>query len=199
MPKVSQLPNKPQPTLADILPLLDVAAGNTKSATLTEIASAIISAIIPSGITTEFAGASAPNGWLLCQGQSVLRTDYPSLFTAIGTTYGSVDGTHFTLPDLRGRTPLGVGTSTANGATAHTLGQVGGEETHVLSVGEIPAHNHPPGGSGSTFLGGGGGAGANLSTGGGSYVYNGTTGNVGGGGAHNTLPPYVGMNFIIKT
>ena len=54
------------------------------------------------GITLFTAATSAPTGWLIANGASLLQTDYPALFTAIGTTYGSVDSTHFTLPDLRG-------------------------------------------------------------------------------------------------
>lgn len=61
------------------------------------------------GTVLDFAGTAAPSGWLLCYGQSVLRTDYPNLFSAIGTTHGSVDGTHFTLPDCRGVVVAGVG------------------------------------------------------------------------------------------
>jgi microcystin-dependent protein len=204
MPKISQLSNKPQPTLADVLPLLDVAAGNTKSATLTEIANAIINAITPSGIIDVYAGASAPSGWFLCQGQAISRTTYAALFTAIGTTYGAGDGsTTFNLPDLRGRVPLGVGTSSANGATAHTLGQVGGEETHVLSTSEIPAHSHVMGmytsnneASGYGLASPGSGFGNRVLV---ATTVGNSTNNTGGGGTHNNLTPYVGMNFIIKT
>lgn len=57
------------------------------------------------GVVLPYAGASAPSGWLLCFGQSLLRSDYPELFANIGTTYGSADGTHFNVPDLRGRLP----------------------------------------------------------------------------------------------
>lgn len=57
------------------------------------------------GVVLPYAGASSPSGWLLCFGQSLLRSDYPELFTSIGTTYGAADGTHFNVPDLRGRVP----------------------------------------------------------------------------------------------
>lgn len=58
-----------------------------------------------------YAGTSAPTGWLACDGASYLRTDYAALFSVIGTTYGSVDGTHFNVPDIRGITFVGSGTS----------------------------------------------------------------------------------------
>jgi microcystin-dependent protein len=65
------------------------------------------------------------------------------LYNAITTTYGAGDGsTTFNLPNLVGRTALGVGTSTAAGATAHTLGQVAGEEKHTLLIAELAAHGH---------------------------------------------------------
>jgi len=58
---------------------------------------------VPAGTVAHFAGSSAPAGWLAANGQSVLRVGtYAALFTAIGTTYGYVDSTHFNVPDLRG-------------------------------------------------------------------------------------------------
>jgi microcystin-dependent protein len=54
--------------------------------------------------------AADHTGWLLCDGRSVLRATYPDLFAVIGTTFGAVDGTHFTLPDYRGRALVGLGT-----------------------------------------------------------------------------------------
>lgn len=67
---------------------------------------------MPAGAVVPYAGAAAPSGFLLCDGSSLVRATYPDLFTAIGTTFGSVDGSHFTLPDMRGRTPVGVGSNT---------------------------------------------------------------------------------------
>src|SRR5262245_29209456 len=61
----------------------------------------------PSGAVQAFAGASAPAGWLLCDGASYLRSDQAALFAVIGTTYGAADGTHFNVPDLRGRAVFG--------------------------------------------------------------------------------------------
>lgn len=103
--------------------------------------------LIPSGAPTRL-------GCLLCDGSSYLRTTYPNLFAAIGTTYGSVDGSHFNVPDLRGRLPLGAGTGNAFWATTWTLGEQpvgdvrGGAEAHVLNVSEMPAHSHSDSGHG---------------------------------------------------
>jgi microcystin-dependent protein len=83
-----------------------------------------------------FAGSVAPEGYLLCDGSAVSRTDYADLFAAIGTVYGAGDGsTTFNVPDLSGRVVLGVSQS-------HVLGSTGGEATHTLTEQEMPAHSH---------------------------------------------------------
>jgi microcystin-dependent protein len=59
-----------------------------------------------SGITGEirpYAGTSPPSGWKLCNGESLLISNYPGLYDAIGTSFGSADATHFNLPDFQGR------------------------------------------------------------------------------------------------
>jgi microcystin-dependent protein len=62
----------------------------------------------PTGGFIPFAGTVAPSGWLMCYGQSVSRSSYAALFSVIGTSYGSGDGsTTFNVPDLRGRTTAG--------------------------------------------------------------------------------------------
>ena len=101
------------------------------------------SSSIPAGILAPFAGSTAPDGWLLCDGSAVSRTTYSSLFAVIATTYGVGDGsTTFTLPDLRGRMALGLdnmgGTSRdiVTAATADTLGAETGEEMHQLTEDE---------------------------------------------------------------
>ncbi len=66
----------------------------------------------PSGLVMMYGGAAAPTGWVLCDGASLLRAGtYADLFAAIGTTFGSVDGTHFNVPDFRGIFPRGAGTN----------------------------------------------------------------------------------------
>jgi microcystin-dependent protein len=83
---------------------------------------------VPIGTITMFGGAVAPTGWVLCDNSSLLRAGtYAALFAVIGTTFGSADGTHFNVPDMRGIFPRGAGTSAkltnANGtAFAGTLG-----------------------------------------------------------------------------
>jgi microcystin-dependent protein len=107
----------------------------------------------PVGSVLDYAGSSAPTGWLLCYGQAVSRTTYSALFTAISTTYGSGDGSlTFNVPDLRGRVTAGqddMGGSSANrltnqsgGLNGDTLGATGGSETHTLTSAESAAHTH---------------------------------------------------------
>lgn len=108
---------------------------------------------LPAGSVIPFAGSSAPANWLLCAGQAVSRTDYGALFAVIGTTYGSGDGsTTFNVPDLRGRVVAGIdnmGGSAASRLTSTTItggadaaGEVGGAQTHALSLSEMPSHAH---------------------------------------------------------
>ena len=150
------------------------------------------SGITPAGVIAAFAGATAPNGWLMCNGASLLRTTYPSLFAAIGATFGAADGTHFSLPNLEGVFPLGAG-----GSFAAALGTTGGEAEHTLITGEIPSHDHSLAGgyTGSTSYPGM----TYTSNPGATVTEPYQTGNTGGGGAHNNMPPYLAINFIIKT
>lgn len=77
-----------------------------------------ISALLPSGIILPYGGATPPTGWLFCNGQSVNRTTYAGLFSAIGTAHGSGDGsTTFNVPDLRGRFVRGTDTMSQNAVT----------------------------------------------------------------------------------
>lgn len=94
----------------------------------------------PVGVINQFAGEIAPNGYLLCQGQAVSRTAYASLFNVISTKYGAGDGsTTFNIPDLRGRVPVGKDDRDTD---FKTLGNMGGEKAHTLTVQEMPSHNH---------------------------------------------------------
>lgn len=104
-------------------------------------------------------------GWLVCDGAAVSRTTYAELFAELGTTWGVGDGsTTFNLPDLRGRGLIGSGTG--SGLTARTVGQTGGEETHLQTEAELAAHTHdvgiqvdadnPDGGTGTNFIVSGG-------------------------------------------
>lgn len=77
----------------------------------------------------------APKGWAFCNGQLLAINQNQALFSLLGTTYGGNGQTTFSLPNLQGRVPVGVG-------AGFTLGEVGGETAHTLSQAELPAHNH---------------------------------------------------------
>ncbi|MGR9107355.1 MAG: phage tail protein [Gammaproteobacteria bacterium] len=146
----------------------------------------------------------APRGWAFCDGQILPINQNQSLYSLLGTTYGGDGRTSFALPDLRGRTPIHFG---SNGAgQTHDLGQKSGEETHTLTVNEIPQHSHSLNASSSD--------GDTLNTTGsvlarqvgGIYeqnatnltaLQNGTLANSGGGQAHDNMQPYITLNFCI--
>ncbi len=77
----------------------------------------------------------APKGWALCNGQLLPINQNQALFSLLGTTFGGDGRVNFALPDLRGRTPIHVG-------SGHTLGERGGEQAHTLSIAELPTHVH---------------------------------------------------------
>lgn len=80
------------------------------------------------------------SGWLKCDGRSLSRTEYSELFDIIGTSFGADDSDTFKLPDLRGRVMGAIGQG--SGLTNRVLGANVGEETHILTTGEMPQHSH---------------------------------------------------------
>ena len=77
----------------------------------------------------------APRGWALCNGQLLPINQNQALFSLLGTNFGGDGRINFALPDLRGRTPIHVG-------AGYSLGQRGGEQSHTLTVAELPQHAH---------------------------------------------------------
>jgi microcystin-dependent protein len=165
---------------------------------------------LPSGTVLPFAGATAPAGYQLCYGQAISRTTYASLFSAIGTTYGSGDGsTTFNVPDLRGRAIAGqddMGGTSANrltgqsgGLNGDNLGATGGSETHTLTESQLASHTHTfsvsiPTGASST---GGNASGLVSVIQSGSSTKSGTSSSTGGGQAHNNVQPTFILNYMI--
>lgn len=155
-------------------------------------------------IVTLAGSSTPPANFLPCDGSSLLRASYPTLFTVIGDTYGAVDGNHFNVPDLRGRVPVGVGTG--GGLSTYTLGATGGEEGHVLTTSELAAHTHTD--SGHTHTDGiavpavgaaitGVPVPSAISGVGVTGIGNASISSAGSGSAHNTLQPYLALNYYI--
>lgn len=223
----------------------------------------VIDGLPLAGFITMQAGVNVRAGWLSCDGSSVLRADYPDLNAywaaePVPYPYGSVDGTHMTLPALADMFPRGnaVGTANSGGAathqhamtsvtvTAHTHSESMALPTHTHIV---PGHNHGLAAgyaaldmegatvflgripcpatflsnihttittvvAGSTWVGNATALGGTTdiypdawSGGSTAATVTGTTGAAsantltGSADAGSSLPPYVGVNFIIKT
>ena len=189
--------------LAAVKTTADAALPKTTAASTYATATALATAV-PVGVVQMWAGEAAPAGWLLCQGQAVSRTTYAALYTVCGTAYGTGDGSStFNLPDLRARMPIGLSGSGAFNA----LGNAGGEENHTLTTAEMPSHKHPvTAGTNMPMLGvwttnvvaGTSWRSISSTTGNDGTLGVVTTSNTGGGDAHNNMPPYMVVNFIIR-
>lgn len=167
-------------------------------------------AMIPIGGLMPFGGATAPEKWLLCDGAEISRADYADLFAQIGTAYGAGNGTTtFNLPDMRGRSTMGV-----DGALVSGLGAQAGASAVALSIANLPSHDHDytdPGhthGLTSPFTSiigarpaGGAAAAAGSTISGGAAIASNTTGITfhaqGSNSPHPNVHPVLGVNYII--
>ena len=145
--------------------------------------------------------ASAPTGYLLCNGAAVSRTTYSALFAVIGTAFGAGDGsTTFTLPDFRDRFPVGAGTTYSANSTGGSKDAIVVSHTHTATD---SGHQHVVTGNvaGTADLGApsGGNVYSPISAAGGFGYANITVSTTGSSGTNANLPPYLGVYFIIKT
>jgi len=147
--------------------------------------------VVPTvGTCIPFAGAELPDGALWCDGESYLRIDYAALFDTIGAVFGSVDGTHFNVPDLRNRTVV------ARGGAHNTLGAAFGEDDHVLSVSELPAHHHTVANFATALIVPAGVVPVTIPN---VIIPLANTSDTGGNVAHNNDQPSLTLNYIILT
>ena len=175
----------------------------------------IDAALSVTGVVQLFAGSSAPNGWLICNGQAVSRTTYAALFAVIGTTYGAGNGsTTFNIPNLVNKTVRG----------SNSLGKTGGSDTVKLSTANMPAHTHGGGSltaasagahthTSTQYLSGNVDTDGHMATGGNTnsgswtsssngahtHTISGSTASAGSGSAVTITNPYVMLHYIIKT
>ena len=178
----------------------------------------------PSGSLTAFAGATAPTGWLICDGSVVSQATYASLYAVVGSTYntGGEGAGNFRLPNMNGRVIVG---RDASDSDFNVLGETGGAKTHALTTTQMPYHNHTlttastdtfpdhthtynrrnfsdvlvASGSGVYVAGPDDGGDTTGAAGSHSHGLLGSTDYAGSGGAHNNLQPYIALNWIIKT
>jgi len=180
-----------------------------------------VTGLNPAGSIMMYAAVSAPTGYLLCDGSNVSRTTYSVLFAAISTNYGVGDGsTTFGVPNLEARFPIGYNASTyllagTGGATADTPTLTGTNAGTALTEAQLAAHSHDTWGSGwptGSWTGGTGTSQSSVTQASGTLATASTlrTLETGSGATHthtwtgtstavDTVPPYVVVNYIIKT
>lgn len=162
---------------------------------------------VPIGAVIMWADAttSVPTDFVECNGQELSRAGFAVLFALLGEVYGNGDGsTTFNVPDFGGRMPIGSPLS-APPLTDKAVGAAGGVEEHTLLTAEIPSHQHSPGLAGASTRNSAGDHGG---------IPSGTAAGVkgspqvdttpedaaaGGGGAHENMPPFLGIVFLIRT
>lgn len=142
------------------------------------------------GMIFPFVTESPPPNVLACDGSTYNREDFPELYEILDAVFIIDDG-HFKVPDLRGRTIIGSGNG--SGLTTRNTGDLGGEETHQLTEGELASHAHtipatidiPVVAPGEVVTD----APIPLLT---SY-----TGSTGGDQSHNNMQPFFALNYGI--
>ncbi|UKH48454.1 minor tail protein [Microbacterium phage Katzastrophic] len=168
-----------------------------------DVAGKPVGAFAEPGDIKATARTTPPPGWLVADGSSLLRSAYPALFAAIGTTYGAADSTHFNLPNYKGRTLVGLDTSQTE---FNVVGKVGGAKTHTLTFTELPKGQGTVwswGQAGNVSLNTNPQAIAQSSSGNGLYTQQNDPawdqGAASRGQPHNNLQPYATALIIIKT
>ena len=123
-PTITAVLGRPFPTLAS-------QASSGRAAATADGAVSAASGGVPVGSVVLWPAPAPPTDWLTCDGSSLLRSAFPTLFAVLGTTYGAADGTHFNVPDYRGRVPVGL---KAGDTDFDTLGEMTGAKTATPSV-----------------------------------------------------------------
>lgn len=143
---------------------------------------------LPVGMIMPGAMTGDVSGWLICRGQAVSRTEYSELFNAIGTTYGSGDGsTTFNIPDIASRMIIGYDPDDDD---FDTIGATGGGKTHTITQSELPQFNYiQPTGTNT---------GHGTSSQGVPNTYTNDWASIGNNQTMNIMNPYIVLNYYIK-
>jgi microcystin-dependent protein len=195
-------------------------AGTLKRITQTNLVSKIpnsaVGPITPVGMISMWAGSTAPAGWFLCDGGEYTISGYAALYAVTGSSFGTSSSPSllFRVPDMRGRFPLGYlgaassGTRVLNDPAANAIGNIGGDESALITTAQLPSHYHTlEGDNGTPFLATSGltsvtdsatiattAVGGNLGTG----ITR--TGDIEGFSSQDeftTVPPFATVNYII--
>jgi microcystin-dependent protein len=188
------------PALATIVgdELIGVSDGGVyKSITIDQLATFVATAGggVSTGDIIMWPTVNVPTGYVVCDGTVYATATYPVLGALLGATFGGNGTSSFGVPDLKGRSPIGVGDGDASGHTQWDLAEKGGSETHPLTEAENGPHTHDF--TAQQNIGGftdNGGAPDQQSV---ASVT--ATQPSGSGTAHNNVGPVLGLNFIIKT
>lgn len=166
---------------------------------LSGIVSVLPGTILPFGNAAVNTIANKGDAYVYCNGQQISRTDFSALFFAIGVIWGVGDGVStFTVPDLRGRGLIGSGQS--GSLSNRVAGQTGGAETHVLSISEIPGHQHQVLANTSSNTPGGDYSVVSPGSHNGSILTQSAGGDANGAAvAHQIMNPFGVINWMIKT
>jgi microcystin-dependent protein len=127
-----------------------IATAKLQDGAVTEdkIAAAVLAKFVPAGVIMPYGGTIAPSGYLLCNGQAVSRVTYADLFAAVGTAFGSGNGsTTFNVPDLRGRFLRGLDGGAgrdpdAASRTAMNSGGNAGDNVGSVQDDQLESHTH---------------------------------------------------------
>ena len=186
----------------DTLTIVRAQEGTTASAFLANdvielrVTAGEMSGMVPTGALMMWPTATAPANWVLCNGASVSTTTYASLFAVIGYTFGG-SGSSFNLPDYRDRMPIGSNSIASLAGTGGSKDAIVVNHTHSITD---PGHNHtiPQLNSSINVVYNNN----NLYGSGTQNTGTSTTGisinSTGSSGTNANLPPYLGINFIIK-